>query len=850
MPITDGINILAGYTIKGHTAIDIKDTLITNFTNRGTISGTDKAINDFWRITGSFENYGTVKGVYAFYDNTKSAATYEILNHSGATIEGDIITVAKRIENSGIISKGKVNLYFADLVIENTLSGKIQVTEIKFDSGGHIALNNSGEMTVTSKLNIDKGLTNSGTIIQGNSDNLTSGTFLTNSGYIQSTGAQIKILAGSNKMYNSGIIKGKEFYIDNADYLIENTRSGKIQATKIKFDSGGHIALNNSGEITVTGEFNIDKDLTNSGTIVQKTSGNLQLGSGSDNSHQVTNSGYIRVFGYNSYNKTTNKASGYMHFEGSKYYDFNAHQVINEGTIVFIGTDGTQHWMNFTEGFNNSGYITLDSRGFQSYKNSVNSGTIEQVNASLNFSHKNDTSSGNDTVTNTGYIKTWSLTTYNKIDNQATGTIIIETGISHANITNAGYIKTGTFTTNNLTNQASGYMLVNNAIDFQGSLTNEGTLEATGTTSLVFSGSAHNTGIIITSASTDITINNNFTNDGTINQENLTKDFNIGDGSSNNYTLTNNSYIRTGSLTIYNKLDNHATLVVGKPSSNEMHLKDSATVNNYGYMDVKKGLTSDINTNFNNSGTALVVFTNVGADFKGLVNNSATIKTVNTSLTTYTRKFTTSGVLNVGATVTIGSGGLDNSGIFNTIAVGSSSSGLLSNLTKGIFKCTDPISANNLQIDNQAIIVLPSFNSIGDYHGKSASELILNLPTGATVPTNTLVTVTNNATFDAGAKIILAASSSIQYLNNPIIINIVKAGNVTVDGVHEELLRGRVYDSTGKKLIKAASTIVSNSILIDIISPIVTKQVISAGLQMADTSTLQIRQSLSKVTNS
>ena len=133
--------------------------------------------------------------------------------------------------------------------------------------------------------------------------------------------------------------------------------------------------------------------------------------------------------------------------------------------------------------------------------------------------------------------------------------------------------------------------------------------------------------------------------------------------------------------------------------------------------------------------------------------------------------------------------------------------------TKTIAEFTDIINEDHLSMENKGSLLLHGSSTIGNYIGNATSELVLTLPAGNTKPNYPLLTVVNNASFDVGAKIILNATASLGYLTNTSpIINIVKAGTLTINGAIDELLYSRVYDyssNTINKQIKANSMFIS-----------------------------------------
>ena len=439
--------------------------------------------------------------------------------------------------------------YNADLTISSSIT--ISNTGMLTTSGtSGLYITKIG--TVTADIYNQGTITGSPAIQIGEHDKLTGFILagsLTNTGIIKAkpdTGYAM-VLAGSKttaidsfKITNSGTIDGNlKFVADTSDFNYSLTNSGTITAAKLEVKDAS-LTLTNTGLlkaanfaeviITATTKTSLSASSVTIGSLKNAALGEVTL----------TNSKITKLL-ENQHGTVT----------------FTSQAIIQEATNsgVIFAKNGLEAQGKFTN--TQSGSICI--AGETTFKGDVsNQGTITQTDNSEKFTLGNNSSGSNYKLSNSGYIKAGEFVSYHSIENQPSGYMRLDNGLSlykmvvndgtmeftndypgfHEDSTNTGtMLAKGLHAYKKFTNTESGSIsIANHKATFEGETTNQGYLvvdrglKATGKftnsqagsitiagAEATFSGVATNTGRL--TAKADLILKNTakFTNEGTLN---------------------------------------------------------------------------------------------------------------------------------------------------------------------------------------------------------------------------------------------------------------------------------------------------------------------------------------------
>jgi hypothetical protein len=354
-----------------------------------------------------------------------------------------------------------------------------------------------------------------------------------------------------------------------------------------------------------------------------------------------------------------------------------------------------------------------------------------------------------------------------------------------------------------------------------------------------------------------ITFLQDLTNNGSITQQNINRNFNLGNSSNNTYTVTNTGYIKVAKLIAYNKITNLANAHIELNNKKEAKIHkldnsgyincsdegwidfyDDATNTSTGKINIPGGIEfikAPTTTTFTNKGLVTsggdcyfqntinegtIILTN-NANFKINLTNSGTIEQTNNDTdftlgggsTTHTVVNKTGGYINVGNLTTYNniinetSGRIDidkgrfyaditNSGTITIKSIYYMNNNVtFINKANALIKFVHSFSTPNLTIENQSSLLLPAYSEIGSYMGKGSSDLVLTL-SDKNIQEPPLLKVTNDASFDPKSKIILAGKLAASTFRQP--VTIVDARKITIQGTVTSLLYSQVYNNIPK----------------------------------------------------
>jgi hypothetical protein len=663
----------------------------------------------------------------------------------------------------------------------------------------------------------------------------------TNSGYIEANNGLT--IAGANTFTNTKnahiIVKGKELTIHS---VIIN--SGTISSTKnVHFyrTTNNNNYLETDAGLTIDGSFNNsasattiakNKHLTvhgavhNSGTITVAGLINIQKQTINDN-YIEANSGLIIASSFiNNKNALTTVSTNELTVQG---------MVTNFGTIT------SDDLITFTKGANNNSYIRA--------KNGIAAnGTITNTANAKIAIYDNIKIRGKASIKGVDILRHGcsfgSSTICNlKITNNKKDLVFFGSS-TIAKLSNVGFIRSDApLTIVDASN--SGKLIANNNLTFINTATNSGIIIANEHI-MQFSKNAYNTGDIKATAglivegtltsfnNSNVTIHNSVVieNTATILGITNTSRHTVVFGTATiarliNHSKTNIKFLATTDITqLFN--DNYilanATISLGEVSNTGViHAQQTMTIHNSGYNEnyifAKQGLIA--NATFTNTKSAQVLIDHGVASFHSFVDNFGIITTENVKLEFNSNSFNAGKIIaNKGLTITgnftnksgsvtvsgddaVFNKTVDNTGVITTngrvlfndnlVNAGEIRANaeldlmqILTNKSEGkIFGSRLLQSSFNI-IDNHGFIAIAAGSNAKQYHGYADSELQITLPTKK--PNSELFFIVNTAKFDATARIILDATTDLEYLQQGAKLTILSANKIQLADDLKELL--------------------------------------------------------------
>jgi len=603
-------------TVSGTFNNNAKLTANTKLSNSGTINNTsDIVAGEIVNQTGAhLEGAGNLE---AAKGSNKGTISQSIVTITGATFDNSgSLTANNTFTNSAAITgDGTLEMLAGGSTTGNITQDNITIGGSSFNANGttitsNVNFTNSAALTGTGTLSIKDG-SNTGTIEMGivgvsgnykNENTLTAGT-LNNSGTITNTST---ITAKVNNSSSTSKIEGAN---GGVEFLTGSTNSGIITQTIVTVT--GNLA--NTGTLSANGDFtnnasitgdngtlNINAGGTNSGSITQK---NVSVAGALTNNDSITASNNFSNTGTLTNNGSitaNNKFSNTVSITTTTTEDGKGILTVkngsNEGSINLNS-------VTFTTGgaFENIALHSIEA------KNLTNNGTLTNngsLIASTLFSNTS-TISGSGSLevktagSNSGTIELDTLTIDKNFTNTGSGQIndTKTTIASTGNFTNEGEINRGTVTAEGKFENSTGATVTNST------LTIKGTGDKASTNSGTISGGTVN-------------VEGSLTNDKTIENSTVT----VNDGGE----LTNNKDIKGGSVTAEGKFENGTNGTVTNSTLTIKGTGDKASVNSGEISGGKVNVEGSLTNSGTISGSTISVGKNDGS-VSGTLSNSGTI---------------------------------------------------------------------------------------------------------------------------------------------------------------------------------------------------------------------------------